>query len=113
MGRGAAKATAQVGLQADVNTRGKHLVVAEKQLVEIARALRRKARLLIMDEPTATLTPGETKRLFALMAQLKADGVTLGLLEPLTKGEGIEESARAGVTGVAMEAMPGRSGERE
>ena len=73
----AAKAVAQVGLQADVNTRVKHLIVAEKQLVEIARALLRKARLLIMDEPTATLTPGETKRLFALMAQLKADGVTL------------------------------------
>ena len=30
-----------------------------------------------MDEPTATLTPGETERLFALMAQLKADGVTI------------------------------------
>ena len=73
----AAKAIAQVGLQADVNTRVKHLIVAEKQLVEIARALLRKARLLIMDEPTATLTSGETKRLFALMAQLKADGVTL------------------------------------
>ena len=30
-----------------------------------------------MDEPTATLTPGETERLFELMAQLKADGVTI------------------------------------
>ena len=30
-----------------------------------------------MDEPTATLTPGETERLFALMARLKADGVTI------------------------------------
>ncbi len=73
----AAQAIAQVGLQADVTTRVRHLIVAEKQLVEIARALLRRARLLIMDEPTATLTPGETKRLFALMAQLKADGVTL------------------------------------
>lgn len=73
----AAQAIAQVGLQADVNTRVRNLIVAEKQLVEIARALLRRARLLIMDEPTATLTPGETKRLFALMAQLKADGVTL------------------------------------
>jgi len=72
-----ARVLQQVGLQASPDTLVKHLIVAEKQLVEIARALARKARLLIMDEPTATLTPGETERLFALMAQLKADGVTL------------------------------------
>ncbi len=68
---------AQVGLKASPDTLVKRLIVAEKQLVEIAKALQRKARLLIMDEPTATLTPGETERLFALIAQLKADGVTL------------------------------------
>jgi ribose transport system ATP-binding protein len=67
----------QVGLDASPDTRVRQLIVAEKQLVEIAKALARKARLLVMDEPTATLTPGETERLFALMAQLKADGVTL------------------------------------
>jgi len=67
----------QVGLTASPDTLVKHLIVAEKQLVEIAKALQRQARLLIMDEPTATLTPGETERLFALIAQLKADGVTL------------------------------------
>ncbi|MBC7993636.1 MAG: sugar ABC transporter ATP-binding protein [Rhizobacter sp.] len=72
-----ARVLQQVGLNTDPDTPVKHLIVAEKQLVEIARALARKARLLIMDEPTATLTPGETERLFALMAQLKADGVTL------------------------------------
>lgn len=72
-----AKVLAQVGLQVDVNTRVKQLIVAERQMVEIARALLRKARLLIMDEPTATLTPSETKRLFELMVQLKADGVTM------------------------------------
>ena len=67
----------QVGLDADPDTTVRQLIVAEKQLVEIAKALARQARLLIMDEPTATLTPGETERLFALMAQLKADGVTI------------------------------------
>ncbi len=70
-------ALAQVGLPLDPDTRVKKLIVAEKQLVEIARALARNARLLIMDEPTATLTPGETERLFALMAGLKAAGVTI------------------------------------
>ncbi|MBD9407528.1 sugar ABC transporter ATP-binding protein [Acidovorax sp. ACV02] len=67
----------QVGLPLDPDTRVRKLIVAEKQLVEIARALARNARLLIMDEPTATLTPGETERLFALMAGLKAAGVTI------------------------------------
>ena len=67
----------QVGLKASPDTLVKRLIVAEKQLVEIAKALQRRARLLIMDEPTATLTPGETERLFALIAQLKAEGRTL------------------------------------
>lgn len=67
----------QVGLQADPDTRVRNLIVAEKQLVEIAKALARKARLLVMDEPTATLTPGETQRLFALMKQLNGEGVTI------------------------------------
>ena len=71
------EALAKVGLPLDPDTRVRKLIVAEKQLVEIARALARNARLLIMDEPTATLTPGETERLFALMAELKAAGVTI------------------------------------
>ncbi|SEK97207.1 monosaccharide ABC transporter ATP-binding protein, CUT2 family [Stigmatella aurantiaca] len=73
----AAQVLQQVGLRAGPETPVRQLIVAEKQLVEIAKALARKARLLIMDEPTATLTPGETERLFALIAQLKADGVTM------------------------------------
>ena len=66
-----------VGLDAHPDTSVRELIVAEKQLVEIAKALQRAARVLVMDEPTATLTPGETERLFALIAQLKADGVTV------------------------------------
>lgn len=77
MRREAAEVLRQVGLQADPDTRVRQLIVAEKQLVEIAKALARKARVLVMDEPTATLTPGETQRLFALMARLKSEGVTL------------------------------------
>lgn len=72
-----AQALARVGLQAQPDTPVRRLIVAEKQLVEIAKALSRRARVLIMDEPTATLTPSETQRLFALMGQLKAEGVTI------------------------------------
>ena len=67
----------QVGLKVDPGTGLRRLIVAEKQLVEIAKALARKARLLIMDEPTATLTPGETERLFGLIKQLNDRGVTI------------------------------------
>jgi len=73
----AARVLALVGLRLHPDTPVRRLIVAEKQLVEIARALARRARLLIMDEPTATLTPGETEALFALMGRLKAEGVTI------------------------------------
>ena len=67
-----------VGLhKVDPDTRVRELIVAERQLVEIAKALSRHARVLIMDEPTATLTPGETGRLFALVARMKAEGTTV------------------------------------
>ncbi len=77
MEREAAAALAQVGLTIDPRTKVRRLIVAEKQLVEIAKAIARRARLLIMDEPTATLTPGETERLFKLIGQLRAEGVTI------------------------------------
>lgn len=77
MERDAASALAEVGLDIDPSTKVRRLIVAERQLVEIAKAISRHARLLIMDEPTATLTPGETERLFKLIAQLRADGVTI------------------------------------
>ncbi|KIG09843.1 sugar ABC transporter ATP-binding protein [Caballeronia concitans] len=70
-------ALADVGLHKNPDTKVRELIVAEKQLVEIAKAMLRRARLLIMDEPTATLTPSETQRLFALMARLKDAGTTI------------------------------------
>jgi ribose transport system ATP-binding protein len=75
MRREAARALQQVGLDIDPDTRTRELIVAEKQLVEIAKALSRQARLLVMDEPTATLTPAETERLFALIRRLRDQGV--------------------------------------
>jgi ribose transport system ATP-binding protein len=77
MAKETARVLNQVGLGTSPDTRLVDLIVAERQLVEIAKALSRKARVLIMDEPTATLTPGEIKRLFALIEQLHTDGVTI------------------------------------
>jgi ribose transport system ATP-binding protein len=53
------------------------LSIAERQLVEIARALHARSRILVMDEPTTTLTSRETDRLFDLMRQLRADGLAI------------------------------------
>lgn len=61
-----------VGLsQLDPSTPISSLGIAQQQLVEIARALSNDARVLILDEPTATLTPRETDRLFEIVHRLK------------------------------------------
>lgn len=55
----------------------KELSVAYMQLVEIAKAVAREAKLLIMDEPTAPLTDDEVKNLFDLIGELKKRGVSI------------------------------------
>lgn len=54
-----------------------NLSAAERQLVEIAKALALNAELIIFDEPTASLSPGEVDRLFQIMASLKTKGHSL------------------------------------
>ena len=66
---------AQVGLSIAANTAVATLSIAQQQLVEIAKALSLKARVLIMDEPTSSLTVAETSRLHEIVAGLRADGV--------------------------------------
>lgn len=67
-----------VGLsQLDPSTPISSLGIAQQQLVEIARALSDDARVLILDEPTATLTPRETHRLFEIVHRLKDQGTSV------------------------------------
>ncbi|MEM7244688.1 MAG: sugar ABC transporter ATP-binding protein [Acidobacteriota bacterium] len=65
----------RLGLDVDLDTPVRELEVARQQLVEIARALLADAALLIMDEPTAALTPREVERLFVILRELRADGL--------------------------------------
>lgn len=60
-----------------VSTPVGRLGIAHRQLIEIARALETESRILILDEPTATLTERETSRLFKIVAGIKAKGVTV------------------------------------
>ena len=53
------------------------LSIAEQQLVEIARALHAKSRILVLDEPTTALSSRESERLFALIRQLRSEGIAL------------------------------------
>jgi len=65
----------KLGADFDPRTMCKRLSVAQMQLVEIAKALSEKASILVLDEPTAALTPRETSRLFILLDQLKKLGM--------------------------------------
>ena len=73
----AREALAQVGADVDVEREAASLSLPEQQLVEIARALSVRARVLILDEPTSSLTPPEVERLFALLGGLRAVGVAV------------------------------------
>jgi rhamnose transport system ATP-binding protein len=66
-----------LGVDIDVRASVRSLSAANAQMVEIARALIREAKVLIMDEPTAALTQVESDRLFSIAAGLKARGVAI------------------------------------
>jgi ribose transport system ATP-binding protein len=68
---------ASLDLQIDPDAIVKHLGVAQQQMVEIAKALSLDARLIIMDEPTATLTSHEIDRLFETIDRLRRRGVAV------------------------------------
>ena len=65
------------GLAVDPGSRIQDITVAQQQRVEILKALYRGAEILVLDEPTAVLTPQEAKELFAIIAELKAQGKSI------------------------------------
>lgn len=71
----AEEVTKLIGLNKPVNTLVQDLSISEKQQVEIAKALVEDTRLLIMDEPTSSLTEDETKKLFDIVRNLRDRGI--------------------------------------
>lgn len=66
-----------VGLNVDPDLPAGELTLGEEQLLQIAAAVGRNARVIVFDEPTSSLGRVETERLFAIIARLKAEGRTL------------------------------------
>jgi ribose transport system ATP-binding protein len=77
MRRAAAEIFARLGVTIDLSVQIRELSVAQQQFVEIGKALSLNARVLILDEPTATLTPAEAEHLFTIMRDLKQQGVAM------------------------------------
>jgi rhamnose transport system ATP-binding protein len=75
--RRAAELLARVGAKIDTETAAGDLTMPQQQLVEIARSLGADAKVLILDEPTASLSEEDTRNLFAVIRQLRAEGVGL------------------------------------
>ncbi len=66
---------ADIGVSIDPEALCRDLSVAQQQVVEIAKAISISARIVVMDEPSACLTPQEVKRLFAIIRDLKKQGI--------------------------------------
>ena len=75
--RRARELMAATGLDVSPDTLLEELSPGERQLVEIAKALHRDAEMIIFDEPTTSLTPRETARLFEVIGRLNAQGRTI------------------------------------
>ncbi len=77
MRRRAAEVLLRLGIEVPLDVPVRRLSVAQQQFVEIAKALLLDARILVLDEPTATLTPSEVEHLFKVMRELRRQGVAV------------------------------------
>ena len=66
---------ARIGVEINPNTLCRDLTVAQQQIVEIAKALAQDARIIVMDEPTAALTPREVECLLTVVQELRSQGI--------------------------------------
>jgi rhamnose transport system ATP-binding protein len=77
MEREAREVLGRLGVQIEVDEPARGLTLAEQQTVEIAKAISLDVRILIMDEPTASLSAHEVRRLFRIIDNLRAQGVAI------------------------------------
>ena len=84
------------GFHIDATKKVGELSVGEQQRVEIIKALYRKAKILILDEPTAVLTPQEVEELFVVMREMRSMGITIIIITHKLK-EAVEISDHVSV----------------
>jgi ribose transport system ATP-binding protein len=75
MNRRAAALLSRIGLQLPPTTPVSALTTGQQQMVEVAKALSLDSRIIVMDEPTSSLAAAESEELFAIVRQLRADGM--------------------------------------
>ena len=105
----------QVGFSIDPGQRVEQLSVGQQQRVEIVKALYRRARILVLDEPTAVLTPQETDEIFTVLRRLRGEGTSIVFIshkldEVLRIADRITVIRRGRVVG---ERAPGATSEQE
>ena len=77
MEREASAMAQKLGLKIDLRTPVRDLPIAHRQMIEIAKSLMRHTRVLVMDEPTSSLTNVEIERLFTIVRQLRQEGTAI------------------------------------
>lgn len=116
IGRDVEPIARRVGITASLNANVKGLSTAENWLINICRALVRKSRLIVMDEPTASLSAAEAEKLFMIIKDLSASGVAVlyvshrldeilklcDRVSVLRDGSSVAEFTRAGLSRKAL-----------